>query len=67
MANKVIKIDVDVGEYTSVYRVFDSLGNDLVFEDTMDNDGDYSVEIDGYVIDKEDYDLLQTIKLIDKG
>lgn len=68
MAGITIEIDdvnIEIDDYVSLSKV-DALGGDISLVDiSCDTLGDITVEIAGYIVGEDDYNLLQTLELID--
>lgn len=58
-------IEIDIDDYVSLYGVKAQGGDEDTIDIECDSNGNVTVIIDGYIIDKEDYDRLQTLDLIE--
>lgn len=58
------EVEFDVDDFVSLSDIQLEGGDDSLIDITCDTDGNVTVHIEGYVISKEEYDLLQTIDLI---
>lgn len=53
-----VPVDLDI----NLYSISDSLGDDVSCEFNVDEDLDVTIDINGYVISEEDYELLERAK-----
>lgn len=58
MTTVKIEVEVDI----NVYGVTDESGADITFTYEVDSDGDVSVDIEGVVIDADEFELLEKAK-----
>ena len=59
------EIEIEIDDYVDLYDVELEGGDADLVDITCNTNGDVTVHIDGYIIDKDRYDLLQTVELID--
>lgn len=65
MSQKIeTEVEFDVDDYVSLSDIRLEGGDDSLVDFHCDTDGNLTIFIEGYVISKEEYDLLQTIDLI---